>query len=315
MTRSIVVCMLLVVSTAALEVPEGQDASAPATPTTGASRASESMFAELPRGFRPYCVWEDKGPSDPSLVDAEYLARAVQESAAWIRAVLRHEYVPEDIETRVVGVVDGIDGYDVTRVEFVTNEFSFLITQKAWGITVVARPLGQDAGPRSSSREDLEAYLRNTLDMLFNHAKASQFLSEFKETPFGLKMTRDENLYDENGVRLSYEERQRISRLAQPEQSEVLHTLRRFREARLQETDPALRDELVGGALNYWWAQVGAETDGRVIILRANKAYGGSVRGAVIKNWFRKEELRPHRKYIGGPLPPKDRTTKDSKTP
>ncbi len=309
MNWRIIIWSSTMASTALLVLADGEER----TPATGASVAGETRPGNTEGVFLgPHCVWEDKAASDPRVVDAENFARAITNSAAWIRAVVQEEYIPKDLEARIVGVVDAIEGYDVTQVTFDTDRFQFLVTQKSRGITVVLVPKDQ-TNDKTLSTDELRAYLTQTLTTLFRHAKRIVFLSQIEETPFGLKMTRDENKYDENGVRLPYEERERISRLPQPEQSDVLHRLDRLRVQRLREIDPALPVEITGGTHKYWWGLAYAATDGRVVVFSAPKANGGPLLMADCKDWFRKDQLprpaprNPRKPYRPGSLwPPEE---------
>ena len=277
------------------------------TTGTEASVVSETKPADAaPVFLGGHCVWEDRGASDPSIVDADDFAGAVRNSAAWIRAVLQEQHVPKELEARIAGVVDGRDGYDVTRATWETDRFRFLIRQSSLAIRVVLVAKDQASG-ETLAKDELEEFLIETLMSVLKHAKAIHFLSQFEEAPFGLKMMHDENLYDENGTPLSYEERKRISELPRAEGSEEHHRLRSLHEARLHEIDPTLPQRFIGGAMNYWWGQVGAATDGCVIVFSAGKGYGGKYETVYLKDWFRKEKLsHPRLKSYGPPMPPKD---------
>lgn len=310
MTWRITVCFSMIVTMVLLEGGHGQETMG----TTGVTPAPESSPSNIPAAFLgPYYVWKDKTPSDSSVVDADNLVRAINNSAAWIRAVLRHEQVPEDLEKHIVGEVNAIDGYDVTRVEFETEQFTFLVTQDSRRIVILASPMSRVDSETQSTGEELETYLLQSLNTLFKHAKAIEFLTQFEQTPFGLQMVRDQNLYDDDGSPLSYGDRKRISNLPEPEHSEAFHRLRRLHEARLLAIDPTVPREAIGGTIHYWWGLAHPATDGRFVVFSAPKSNAGALVVANCKDWFRRDQLprrarrNPRKPYRPGSLwPPKD---------
>ncbi len=294
-------CLGMTTSVTTLGIDEAQQNQGSAHQSAKAGANTESMSTKTPLLCGGYCVWDDKSGSDESAVDPGDLLRAIDNSAAWIRAVLREEHLPGELEEHIVGVVDGIEGYDVTRVAFESEGLQVVVTQDSRRIVVVVRPVRAGA----SRTSDAHVYLREMLEKLFKHAARVIFFSRIEEAPFGVRMIREKSVYDENGIPLSHERRKRISDLSQSERSEAFNRLTRIHEKRPLEIDPSLPRQSIGGSINYWWGLVHARTDGRLVVFSAPKSNGGPVETMDSPDWFRKEKLpRPGPRNLRKPYRP-----------
>ncbi len=302
--------LLAAVTLAMASMPEGE-ADLRAAPTTSYDFVPAEMLSHLTDSTQAFCQWHSQSDSKSEQVDADDLEQAIENSAAWIRAVLREGYTPDDLEQRIVGCVDEIEGYDVTRAAFEEGGIEFLISQHSYRIVVVARPACDQESMQGQRGRHAVSYLSDILRQLFRHARAIEFLRSKESTSFGAQLTPDNNLYNERGVALSATERKRISELPPTERSEERRRLKRLHEGRLREIDPTIPERSIGGSFHFWWGQVYAWTDGYVIVFSAGKGYGGKMAQIEMPDWFRKEKLSAIRlKSYGLPMPPKDAPAK-----
>jgi len=275
----------------------------------------EAMLRELPEGSRPFFIWDQAAEGNANRAEPSDLAEAVEVSGRWIRAVFQEAYVPDDIEKQIIGFVDYINGYDVTRVEFQTGDFRFLVTQKASTIYVLIVPLRDGTGGVGRSPADLRVYLRATIEKVFRHAAVILYLQRMEETGFGVRMVMDERAGHEEGYGLPADTEEEVRAPEWPSQTEESRKSFELRDAKVRELDSTLPEEFQrhGGARRYWWGRVYAATDGHVVVFISRKGRIGPARKSprVLKDWFRKEKLsHPRLKSYGAPMPPKDAPTR-----
>jgi hypothetical protein len=273
----------------------------------------DTMLRELPDGFRPFCTWETTPGGAPDAVDRDDLAEAVELSGKWIRAVFQETHVPDDIEKRIVGVVEHINGYDVTRVEFETKEFRFLVTQTASTMYVLIAPASNGAERPWQAPLDIELYLRATIENVFRHPAVILYLQRMEQTGFGVRMVMDERAGHEEAYGLPADADEHVRPSKWPSPTEESRKSFEVRDAKVRELDSTLPEEFSrhGGARLYWWGRVYAATDGRVVVFIAGKGDPGAGRKStgVLKDWFRKEKaVRPDGRRARAPLPPLDRS-------
>ena len=253
------------------------------------SLISDEMLSKLPVWLRPFCVWKEATEAEPTEVDPTDLHNAVANSVAWIRAVLKEEYVPPEIEEQIVGVVNDVEGADATRLAFSRPKFRFLVTQTAYMIVIVVQPLDEDHGARGASLEELEAYMARTISDVLKHSPAILCISKrVKKTSFGAEIW---------PLELPSAEDDR-------EEHERAH--RRLAEE-VCKADPTLpRNLLRAGLLSFWWRRVYGATDGHIVVIKAGKGDGGKMVFVPLKDWFRKDKLPGRRSNPWVPLPRND---------
>ncbi len=256
------------------------------------SLVSEEMLRDLSPLKRAKCVWDGRS-SDPTLIDEVALQNAIENSSGWIRAVLRPEYVPEDIKKRIQGVVDDVMGWDATRVRFDRDGLRFLVTQTASHIMVVVRPHDRDGPASCCSPPAPEARLRATIENVFRHGRVILHMSSvIDEVPSGIRM--------------------RVRRLPSGiEDPAALEEQRHILQDELRKLDDGLPDHLRAGPFSHWWGTVYAMSDGCTVVVHARKCTGGGVMADLVKDWFRGRKLQGNHARFSPEPPRESRTTED----
>jgi len=251
------------------------------------SLLSATMLEDVGDHLRAYCVWDGRS-SDSALIDQGALQSAIDNSLGWIKAVLRPEYVPDDLETQIQGVVDDAMGRDATRVRFEGQGLRFLVTQTASHIIIVVRPHDDNGGDCCSSTAAPEGCARAIIDTVFTHGKVILHMSSLMENvPSGIRIH----------VRTPPSE---------VEDPRAFAEQQRTLEDELRRLDGGLPNHLRAGPFFHWWGTVYAMSDGCAVLVQARKCTGGGVMADLVKGWFRKEKLPSP--YTGrfSPRPPLD---------
>lgn len=260
-----------------------------------AALVSEEMLHGLSPLKRAKCVWDGKS-SDPVLIDEGALHAAIQNSSGWIRAVLRADYVPQNIDKRIQGVVDDVGGRDATRAAFDVSGVHFLVTQTASHIMVVVRADEEAGRACCGSLSSPETCLRATIENVFRHGRVILHMSRVvDEVPSGIRM-RVRRLPSAAEDPAAFEEQRNI----------LLDELRKL--------DDDLPDHLAAGPFFHWWGTVYAVSDGCAVVVHARKSTGGGSRADLVKDWFRIDKLRGNYARFS-PNPPRESRTAKSERP
>lgn len=264
------------------------------------TRVRASVLEKLPEHVRPYAAWsgmtENLEPA--SAFDAN---AAAESSVRWLRAVLSDDWRHELEAPGIAAVPRGIDDHDVTVVRLEIDGMQLRAVQTVGRIVLILR---ENVAREQGATENLGEYLKQVLESVLRHGKATVFLSRISVSPSAAEAVIDDRLFDKEGDPLSEDEDREISRLPQPQQSERIAELRAPRTEKLLKLDPTLPRTLVGGPANYWWGQVYAATDGSTTVIALGKGYGGKVRAFTSPAWF----TRPRDgKRVPAPDPPEER--------
>jgi len=248
---------------------------------------SQSVVQDLPAHLHAFVLSDGSHTSDLSLVSLDALSGAVKNSGGWIRALLRSEYVPDNLEEHINGVVNSVNVYDATRVRFESNGIHFLVTQTASHINIVVRSNEcvlewSDSTPINNRMSSLSTVIKR----VFRKAGLILHMSNcIEEIPSGVAI-RVRTLSEVNSERTAERER-------------LILELRRI--------DDTLPRSLRAGPFYHWWGTVYAVTDGCTLVLHARKCTGGGSMADLVKDWFRKERL-PGSHIRFSPEPPKLRS-------
>jgi len=243
------------------------------------SIVSEGLLRDMPDYLRAFCVQYEDTPGTASLAEPNELTAAIENSVLWIRAIVNTEYVPERIHTCVHGLVEQVNAYDATQVEFESHGLAFTITQTASHLALVVQPVSEGENASCVSAEQCNAYINHRMHEVITHAPVILAISDVVESvPSGVRIHRRTMNRDET------------------------KDLQKLRED-LQKLDPTLPSWYGPGPGTQWFGTVSAMTDGHSLVVYMRKASGGAWMADHVKDWFRKTKL-PGKYRRVSPQPP-----------
>lgn len=281
-----------------------------------------SFVVKMQRDNNAFLVRDEARRADESAVEVKLLEAAIKNSAAWIHQVLKEEYVPDDLESRIEGIVgcyvhfyDGVPDkkapYDCTRVVFESRGYTFLVMQDSAIISFLVAPVKFDEAAKALPLDELARRLQEQTRKIFRHGQASFYLRAIRVTDFGVESIDPYEAWYPADQRWkctvivpcrSWEDgvlpECGLSPRNPPREGPIPYeeaAARRIRVAeKLEAIDPTLTNESEQGS-GYdqaWWGKVYAATDGRVLAYSAPKmsAGGQAVLPPFTPDWFRKSD-------------------------
>lgn len=267
-----------------------------------------------------FVLREEVGRASESQVEEELLSDAIGNSIAWIRAVLKPEYVPANLETHIEGLVGCTVGNrylssldsdstprDCTRAAFEMEGYKFLVMQDASGIAFLVAPIASDRPTRQPSPDELARELEKMTQKMFRHAAATWYLKAVRVSDFGVELA------DPYEAWYSLDERWQSTviiparswevgllpcggrptknnegRVIQPEEcSEQRHQV----SEKLRALDSTMPKSQASGFNALWWGKAYAATDGHILAYIAPKMSIGPLQwGLGRANWFRNSD-------------------------
>lgn len=255
-------------------------------------------------GLSRYVISPEFVAAADQRVDLERLAVAVKDSEAWIRAVLRPEFVPKNIERGIQGVASGLEAtrndgsvierarYDCTTIAFEADEYRFDVVQDSLSVKFFLSPLAPNDNAISNDSKALGEFLVSETQKYFNHAQIGFYVRAIRLNDFGVDLASPMEAW------FTEESRWRTNTMAPPQScvdglqepmSELLFTGSERVGARMRELDPTLPQSVrLDDVVRQWWANVYAATDGRVLVYSVAKTGGGQRPGSIlVPDWFR----------------------------
>lgn len=263
----------------------------------------EARFANLAAlsesGRRYFYVAKPEGGVE---INQERLGEAVKNSAAWIRAVLKNEFVPEDLDSLIEGIPAALDGFDrypsgkwprfdCTKVEFDSNGHHFVVVQDSMSAAFFVTSAKYERKAEEQTADALAEALRDWTRELFRHAEVSLYMRPVRLTDFGVDTPARQTAWN------SLDKRWRPTVIKPPKgwddglvaPTEGLHQHSDRLTAKLRQLDATIPERQLEMASGCWWAGVYAATDGRVLFYALPKT-GGIFQGGGaprVPDWFR----------------------------
>ena len=238
----------------------------------------------------------------PIQVDPDKLEDAVANSSAWIKAILKDDFVPADLESRIEGLPAALDGVDVegtsgsarfdcTIVSLVTKDYRFIVVQDGFASVVfVTLPRVIDGSPVKNP-EKWDRVFREHVERFFQHATASIYLRAIRLTDYGLELAAPFTAWyaDENRWRSTVLAPPKVcvDALLNPMEHPTFSGSPKLGR-KMREIDPTIPATITDSDVaRHWWAAVYAATDGHVLVYSAAKTGAGQVISVTVPDWFR----------------------------
>lgn len=155
----------------------------------GTELMNVSGIAEVSKNLGSAYQWPNRETIARDKVDNSTISFPIMESIQeWVRIVIKEEYIPNDLERRLILMKAGVGGYDVARIRYtIPGKYSIQITQSSFAIWVLVRPL---LGRKEvSTPEEAKEYMGGIINELFNESATlrSSACEDLEMTSFGFK--------------------------------------------------------------------------------------------------------------------------------
>lgn len=281
-----------------VQVVSGQ--TSPGRPTSGGSNDSfvQSLqgLGERSQLFR---IQENAELATSDNSDATRLETAMENSVAWIRAVLKPEHIPDDLESMSEAWVGGRLGpsmqgrpgdgqkepWDCILTNFQRDGRRFVIVQDSVAVHFLVAPIHSAPTTQAPLPEELARNLREDCDRMIRHSAIPFYLGAIHNVDNAVELVSPELVW------ISSENRWNAKVIVPPPVWKEGRSLANglpdgvLIVDRLRELDPTLRDP--GRYALAWWSKVHASTNGSWLVYGVMKLGGGSRVLSQIPDWFR----------------------------
>lgn len=121
----------------------------------------------LPKKMAKFYGWPSADEISSQLVkEGDRVLKAREESIKWIRTILKREFVPKDIENRLIAL-NRENGCDQTRVRYRVKNHAIQIRQINNSVTILVKEMGKEPVEETSTKVKL---VSDTVERLLNQA-------------------------------------------------------------------------------------------------------------------------------------------------
>ena len=126
---------------------------------------AEETRKNLPKKMREFYAWPSKQElSTQQVTRGERVIRAREESIQWIRKVLKPQFVPKDVNDRLIAL-NRNEGCDQTRLRYKFGDYAIQIRQINNSVTILVQQIGKEPLEKTSAKVKL---VSDMVERLFN---------------------------------------------------------------------------------------------------------------------------------------------------
>lgn len=235
--------------------------------------------------------------------------KAIDNSVAWVREILKAEFVPEDLHARIEGIPAGLEGleraqglgkgprFDCTSVSFDSEEHHIRVVQDSMGLQFFVSSRKYERLIENGTPEGYARALKEWSTDLFRHAEVSLYLRPIRLTDFGVDTPTTSSVWNHLDNRwaptIVNVPKAWTDELISPNLGFIRDSEGRT-DARvvdkLRQLDRSIPQEQLQDPGGYWWSRAQAATDGKRLLYSVPKCSGFYQSGCCsppIPDWFR----------------------------